>query len=396
MQSMGGGNKNKRPTKIYRDHNLQIVFSITLMAVLGVSSISPAFPAIERELGVSTQDIGLLITFFTVPGVLLTPLLGVLGDRVGRRKVLVPSLMLFGVAGTACAFVRDFDSLLALRFIQGVGAASLGALNVTIIGDLYSGRDRTAAFGYNASVLSVGTAGYPLIGGALAALGWYYPFALPVLAVPIALLVLFSLKNPEPRSDQLLKDYLSGAWQSIKNRQVIGLFIAGVMTFMILYGSYLTYFPFLLGYKFEASSLLIGMFMSGQSLSTAIASSQLGRLSRSFSEVTLLKAGYFLYALALGLIPFAPDIWTLLIPTIIFGVAIGINIPSIFSLLTGLAPMKHRAAFMSINGMVLRLGQTIGPILVGAIFAIWGISGAFYVGAAMSITMVIVLAIVLE
>jgi MFS family permease len=292
--------------------------------------------------------------------------------------------------------VRDFDSLLVFRFLQGVGAASLGALNVTIIGDLYSGQSRTAAFGYNASVLSVGTAGYPLIGGALAALGWYYPFALPVIAIPIALLVLFSLKNPEPRSDQLLKDYLSGAWQSIKNRRVIGLFIASAMTFMILYGSYLTYFPFLLGYKFEASSLLIGVLMSGQSLSTAIASSQLGRLARAFSEAALIKAGYFLYALALALVPLAPDVWTLLIPTIIFGVAIGINIPSIFSLLTGLAPMKHRAAFMSINGMVLRLGQTLGPILVGAIFAIWGIGGAFYAGAAMAIAMVIVLAIVLK
>jgi MFS family permease len=396
MPSIGESNHTKQYRKIYLDGNLQIVFGVTLMAVLGVSSISPAFPTIERELGVPTQDIGLLITIFTVPGVLLTPLLGVLGDRVGRRKVLVPSLMLFGVAGTACALVRDFDSLLVFRFIQGVGGASLGALNVTIIGDLYSGRSRTAAFGYNASVLSVGTAGYPLIGGALAALGWFYPFTLPILAIPIGLLVLFSLKNPEPRSDQLLKDYLSGAWQSIKNRQVIGLFIASAMTFMILYGSYLTYFPFLLGYKFEASSLLIGVLMSGQSLSTAIASSQLGRLARSFSEVTLLKAGYLLYALALALIPFAPDIWTLLIPTIIFGVAIGINIPSIFSLLTGLAPMKQRAAFMSINGMVLRVGQTLGPILVGAIFAILGISGAFYAGAAMAIAMFIVVVIMIK
>ena len=135
MQSVGDRNHSKRPRKIYRDLNLQIVFGITLMAVLGVSSISPAFPTIEKEFRVPAQDIGLLITIFTVPGVLLTPVLGVLGDRVGRRKVLVPSLMLFGVAGAACSLVRDFNSLLVLRFFQGVGAASLGSLNVTIIGE---------------------------------------------------------------------------------------------------------------------------------------------------------------------------------------------------------------------------------------------------------------------
>ncbi len=61
-----------------------------------------------------------------MPGVLLTPVLGVLGDRVWRRKVLVPSLMLFGVAGAACSLVRDFNSLLVLRLFQGAGVAPLG------------------------------------------------------------------------------------------------------------------------------------------------------------------------------------------------------------------------------------------------------------------------------
>jgi len=167
--------------KLYFNKNLQVIFSITLTAVLGVASITPAFPRMERDLHISAQDIGLLITVFTLPGVILTPILGVLADRIGRKKILIPALLLFGVAGTSCFFARDFQLLLVFRFLQGIGAASLGSLNVTIIGDLFEGHDRAAAMGYNASVLSIGTASYPAIGGALATIGWYYPFLLPAL-----------------------------------------------------------------------------------------------------------------------------------------------------------------------------------------------------------------------
>ncbi len=382
MKSVEIGDQSKSRKPIYLDANLQVVFGVTLMAVLGVASITPAFPNVVQELRISATEIGLLITVFTFPGVLLTLVLGVFADRFGRKKILVPSLMLFGIAGGACGFAHDFNLLLLLRFIQGIGAASLGSLNVTIIGDLYSGKERAAAMGYNASVLSVGIASYPAIGGALAMLGWYYPFFLPITAIPIGLLVLFSLRNPEPKSKQHLKEYLSSVLHGIKNRQALGIFIASIMSFIILYGSYLTYFPLLLGDSFGATPLIIGLIMSGTSLATALTSSQLGRLSKIYSKRTLLKAAFILYALGLAIIPVAPTLLVLLIPTILFGIGHGINIPSIQILLAELAPTEHRAAFMAIYGTVLRLGQTLGPLLMGAVFSIWGISGAFYTGSA--------------
>jgi MFS transporter, ACDE family, multidrug resistance protein len=97
--------------------------------------------------------------------------------------------------------------LLALRFLQGMGAAALGTLNVTVIGDIYDGRERSNALRYNCSVLSVGTASYPAIGGLLATFGWFYPFAFPFAAISIAIVVMFSLHNPEPRNDDRLRDY---------------------------------------------------------------------------------------------------------------------------------------------------------------------------------------------
>jgi ACDE family multidrug resistance protein len=381
---------------VYRDTNLQIVFGVTLMAVLGVSSITPAFPKIVNELGISPQAVGYLIIAFTLPGVLLTPVFGVLADQYGRKKILVPALMIFAIAGGACALVRDFRLLLLLRFFQGAAAAGLGAINITILGDLYSGTELTAAMGCNSSILSLGTASYPAIGGALATFGWYYPFILPLAAIPVGLAVLFSLKNPEPKNPQHFKQYLRDAWSIISTRQVLGLLCVSTLTFIILYGSFLTYFPLLLGESFAVSPFTIGLVMSASSVATALTSSQLGRIAAVYSGRTLITLACLLYAVALVVIPFVPDLWLFLIPTTLFGVAQGINMPTLTALLAGLAPMQQRGALMSINGMVLRLGQTLGPLSMGVFYAMAGPPGAFFAGAGFALIMFLLVLIIIS
>lgn len=198
MQPAGTDSQAKKTKNLYLDQNFLVICAVSLIAVLGVSSVTPAFPKLAQALNVNPKNIGLLVTAFTLPTLFLGPIIGVLADRLGRKKIIVPSLLLFGIAGTACAFARDFNLLLLLRLLQGIGAASLLSLSVTLIGDLYAGDKRANAMGYNASITSIGTAIYTTIGGALATIGWYYPFGLPIAAIPIGLLVLFGLKNPEP------------------------------------------------------------------------------------------------------------------------------------------------------------------------------------------------------
>lgn len=383
--------KNKNKKRIYLDINLQIIFGITLTYIMGVSIITPAFPKMVKELNISAKDIGLLITVFSFPGILLTPLLGVIADRWGRKKIIIPSLMLFGITGGACFFTRDFTLLLILRLIQGIGAAPLGSLTVTIIGDLYSGKELVAAMGYNSGVRSIGSAGYPAIGGALAMIGWYYPFILPVIAVPIGFLVFSHLKTPEPKNEVHIREHLNIVRRKLRNRQVVRLLAIGIITFIMLTGSYMTCFPLLLGNSFSASPLIIGLIMASVSLIAAITSSQLGKIAKFFSERNILKISFILYALALLVIPFVPQLGLFLIPILIFGIAHGINVPVVQSILAGLAPVKYRATFMSISGMTFRIGQTLGPLLMGVVISVWGISGAFYAGAALSIMMFIII-----
>lgn len=380
-------------SKLYLQRNLQFVFGVTLMAVLGVSSIIPALPDIMEGLHFTPATIGLSISAFTLPGVVFSPLVGILADRLGRKKILVPSLFLFGIAGAMCFFATTIHTLLALRFIQGMGAAPLGVLYGTLIGDLYSGNDRSTAMGYNASVLAMGTAVFPAIGGVLAMLGWNWPFLLPLLAIPLGLAIMKGMRNPEPSNKEGLSDYMKGAIRQMRNRTVLGLFATTFLTFVILYGPIVTYLPLLLDSKFNASPATIGAVFLGSSFFTALVSFQLGRMCKAFGHKSLLAAGAFFYALCMIGVPVMPSFWLTVIPVTAFGIAQGMNIPTVMTMLTSIAPMEQRGAFMAANGMLLRLSQTAAPLFMGAVHTWFGMQGVYMAGLACA-GMIFLLAVV--
>jgi len=367
-----------------------VIFGITLIAVLGVASITPALPQISETLDLTNMQIGLLISAFTFPGIFLTPVAGIIADRLGRKTVLVPSLFIFALAGFAIFFVHTFRYIILLRIIQGIGAASLGSLNATLIGDYFKGKQLPEAMGYNASVLNLSTASYPLIGGLLAGLAWYYPFLLPLLAVPVGLFVIFGIKEPKIEKHSSFKQYLKDILTSISRKDVMALFILGTLTFIILYGAFLTYLPFLLNQKFNLTPAKIGLFISLSSITSAIVSTRVGKLTWRFGSLSLLKTAFFLYFIVTLLMPNVNDIYIFIIPILFFGSAQALNIPSLQTTLAKLAPDNQRGAFMSLNGMVIRLGQTLGPIVIGIGYSIDGLKGAYYLGSFMALLGLIV------
>lgn len=376
--------------KLYRDRNLQVILGVTLLSVMGVTSISPAFPKIVEELHISKTEVGMLITAFSLPGVVLSLFVGVFADKIGRKRILVPCLFLFGLAGGACALTQEFNILLLLRVLQGIGAAGLSVLGWVILGDLFSGKRRAEAMGLNSSVMSVGVASYPTIGGALAAFAWNYPFLLPLAALPIGIFALCSLRNPEPRSSQGIKEYLGGTWSLLKRIRVAGAFSAGLILFVIRYGAYHTYFSLFLGISLQASPFIIGLIYSAMALSTAITSSQVGKLAKVMSEGSLIKLGFAVYAIAFALIPLVASLELALIPAIIYGVAHGITLPSLKTYVAGLASLEYRAAFMSANTMMERVGQTVGPPIMGLAYIHAGFKGVFLATASLALAVVIV------
>ena len=348
---------------------------------LGVASIAPALPRIAETLGVSAGQVGLLVTAFTFPGVILTTFAGILADRYGRLRIMIPGLILFAVAGAACVFATSLPMLIALRVVQGIGASPVGSINVTLIGDLFTGRQRTAAMGFNASVLSIGTAAYPAAGGALAMIAWSAPFALALLAIPVAILAVRRL-HAAPRGHKAdLGDYFAGLWEIVRRREVLALFFASTAIFILLYGAYITFLPFLMAGRFGSSPLGIGLLMAGLSISTAATSANLGRLARWLGERRLMRLGFVVFAAGLAMIPLAPMVWALAVPAVLLGFAFATTIPVVQVLLAGVAPDDRRGAVMSLNGTVLRLGQTLGPPVMALVHRLAGIDAVFYAGA---------------
>ena len=384
---------NSKRTEIttIKDFNLYIIFSITLFAVMGVASITPAFPQIIKHYNLSVHQIGYLITVFTLPGIFLSPFIGILADRYGRKTILFPSMLIFGVAGFLCAFQNNYQNLLMMRFFQGVGAASLGSLNITLIGDLFDGKKRIKTMGYNASVLSIGTASFPAIGGLLASFDWQYAFYLPVIILPFAFVVLFRLQTPNVRTNISLRKYLGNVWKTINRKKVWGLSLVNILVFIILYGAFLSFFPILMEARFQANSLVIGITMSLMSLTTAISSSQLAKARKRVTSHTLLYLSSLGYAISLVILSFAVGWIMLIIAISLLGIAHGFFIPNIQTALVGMAPLSERAAFMSVNSLVLRIGQTLGPIVAALFYINQNIQSVFLLSAIIALVMIVII-----
>lgn len=381
---------------VFKNKNLYIIFGVTLIAMMGVASITPAFPDIIRYFDISPQQVGGLIVAFTLPGVFLTPFTGILADRFGRKIVLIPSLFLFGIAGFACMFTKDFYWLMVLRFFQGIGASSLSSMNITLVGDLFEGKQRTSVMGYNASVLSIATASYPALGGVIAIWGWQYIFVLPLLAIPLGFVVMRGLNIQKPSVDMHLRTYFGRVWQTINQRTVWGLLLVNFILFIILYGTYLTYFPLMMEHRMGSDSYHIGLMMSLMSVTTAIMSSQLGRLNRLLGQKRQLIIGSIGYFAASILMLFAKDYLSLALAVVVFGFGHGITIPSIQNMMVGFPAVNERAAFMSLNSMVLRGGQTVGPLLVGTVYAFLGLNATFLTGAVMAVLMLMLIYLMIQ
>ena len=390
-------NKLNNPTSrsnkpIYRDINFLIVVGITLMELMGTMSINPALPGIIESFQLSPEQIGLVTTAFVVPIMIGVPICGVLADCFGRKTILVPSLFLFAFAGVACAFATNFHTLLIWRFLQGVGAASLEALALTLISDLYTGKQLTSAMAFNASTIGMGLAVYPLLGGSLASIGWRYVFALPLVAVPIGIWVWKRLRLPEQQrySDFNFKVYLKDIWIGIRRAKVIKLLLIVVALFVLLFGAYFTYIPTLAA-SLGASEITIGILLASMAVSFAFTSSQLGLFARFVSEMTLIKISFLIYTLALVITPTIGQIWMLFIPSILFGIAHGMVFPTTQALFAQLAPSSNRGGFMAVGATVVPLGQALGPLLAGFAFSAWEIKGVFYAGSVFAMAIFILL-----
>ncbi|MEA5595610.1 MFS transporter [Rivularia sp. UHCC 0363] len=380
--------KNNRPKgNIFQDKNILIAVSITAIAIMPLFSVSPILPTIAKGLNISAQQAGLIMAAYLIPVALGTPIFGLLADHFGFKKVLIPSLLVFTLGGILCAFAGNFRSLIEWRILQGIGAAPLEALTLSIISSLYGDKKLTQAMAVNAGAIGVGSTIYPILGGVLASLSWRYPFALSLLAVPVALLVMLKLKLPRtPKNTEKfqLGSYVKNILKSIQNRNVLALFFAVITLFMVEFGAFYTFTPIFAGDKLGATSAVIGIILTTNAISLTIFSIFVTLAANKVSEIKLIKISFVIFAIALCIIPTVNSIPMLVIPCVLMGIVEALAFPSLQSSLAKLAPIEYRAGFMSLNVTIQAVGRAIGPVFAGILFGIWGIQGVCYVGAAVT------------
>ncbi len=371
--------------KLLSDRRLRLICAISLTTIVGQSLISPALPTIRHALGVDPEQIGLVITAFTLPGIFFVPITGVLADRYGRRKVMVPLLFLYGLAGAASGLAPDFETLLGLRFLTGISAGSLGSLSLVLVGDFFSDADRPRVFGIRMAVGQMGNGTVPLVAGLLALIGWQYPFALYALAIPVGLFALKVMENDRPETRASLRDYLTKTLHAISSGRVLSLLSIPLSLTIVNHGINLTYIPIFMELSFQASAVMIGVMVSARVTVGAFLGFNLGRLAGRFGEVRLLYVSFASLALSMTLVPFMPSVWWMLVPAFLAGINTGLGFPSFQSILVREAPEGSLAGVMAANSVTARTGQTIGPLLAGLAFVLGGLDSVFIAAAALTV-----------
>lgn len=346
-----------------RSLRLPVILSATLIGIMGVALLSPVLPTLKGVFEVSDAQVGLVLTAYTTPGIVIAPFIGLLSDRFGRRPVLVPLLLLYGVAGAGIVLVDTFEHLLALRLLQGIGASSLIALAVTLIGDYYEGRDRGRYVSLNSSVIGIGAAIFPGLGGLLVVLHWSTPFAFFGVAIGVALLALAVLEEPDVDRETSLSTYVARFGTVVRNRSVLGMYAAALATYVMFYGGVLTATPLMLDETYGLSAPTIGALVALTSVASATIASQNVRLSNIVPVEALLGTAFLTFGAAFLGIWWTDSVYVIGAMLLLFGAGVGLTMPSIDRTLVTSVDGAQRASVMGLLSSMIWLGQTIGPVV---------------------------------
>ena len=354
----------------WRSPRLYLLLATAAVAPLDVTLVGPALPAIADAFGVSSARSGLVITAFAAPGAVLAPVVGMYADRFGRRRVVVPCLLIYGGAGLAVTLATDLWQVLALRAVQGsVGGSILASLTLALVGDYYDGPQRNAVMGVVSAGISFSAAAGPVLGGVLAARSWDAPFYLYGSSVVVAALAYRYLDPPAVESGDGESggrhggSYVRAAVASLPAREALAVYGATLVGFTFFFGGVLTAVPFLLEGTYGLASGRVGALVTAAMMVAAVVAVFNGRFARYLSNLGLVTVAFGFYAAGLGGVWAAESATAVLLALGVFGIGHGLLLPSVASALSELAGPEFRGGVMSLRTSVILGAQAIGPPL---------------------------------
>lgn len=194
-----------KPSETRRPLVLAAVMAAMFMIAIEATIVSTAMPQIAGQLG----DLHLyawVFASFLLTQTATTVVFGKLSDLYGRRPVLLFGIAVFFAGSLLCGLAWSMPSLILFRLVQGVGAGAIQPVSLTVVGDLYSARERGRIQGFLASVWGISSVAGPLVGGLIIGhLSWPWIFwiNLPIGVIAAGLFLRFLHEGVERRSRQI-------------------------------------------------------------------------------------------------------------------------------------------------------------------------------------------------
>lgn len=369
---------------------LTFIFTVTLTGILNNTLVTPAIPDILAEFGEGSARSGVLVAAGSTAGIVVAPVVGVLADRFGRRTVLTTCLAIFGVFGSLAALAPSFEILLIARLLQGVGSAGLINLAVVLIGDHWSGSERTRLIGRNTAVLTVGLATMPLLSGTLTQLaGWRVTFGVYTVALLTAGTAWWTLDPGRPAEAPRVLDQIRDAAVVLRRPLLMATIGAGFLVFTVIFGLFLTVVPVHLAETFGMEAGARGVVISLPAITSTFAAFNLARLTSRVSSrsiVIVSAIGFVTSFLVLGL---SSTVILVVVSALVYGASEGALIPMLQDLNVSEAPDEHRASVIAVWVSFARLGQTIGPLAAGALLGFLGTGTTLALGAVVALAILL-------
>ena len=183
---------------------LSALLSSAFATVLSTSMVRVASPYIQEAFELRYADLTWIHNSYQLSYAILLPVFGQLGDRFGRRRILLIGLVLFGLGSLLCGFAWGLLSMSVFRLIQGIGAAAIFP-NALVLGTgIFSSRERGKAMGIWAMGVSLGSVAGPTIGGiVIQFMGWRYVFFINIIFLIASLgSIIFMVSNTESTSSK--------------------------------------------------------------------------------------------------------------------------------------------------------------------------------------------------
>lgn len=352
-----------------------LLLSSTLI-VFAAASLTPALPAMQEHFA-DLDNVGLWVklviavpSLFTLLG---APVIGIGVDYVGRKSILVISVILFGLFGSLGFFIPSISGILVSRALLGLATAGITTSVTTLIGDYYSGQARVKVLGLQAAFIGIGAVTALLIGGVLADLNWRNPFLIHLLAFLILPLIVFFLKEPEgivknpqssstEESEQTIINQPQTGEMKVPKRLLVFIYFTALLGEVMLY-LVPVHLPFYLQAMTGANAKQNSIAIAAMTLFFIIGSLLFAKVKERLDYMTLVVVSLGLISISYEIVGLVNHYSLVLFGLTICGLGAGFLVPNLDSWLTATVPATYRGR--AVGGLTAStfLGQFLSPIL---------------------------------